>query len=116
MNTHHATLLNGFILISMGIWGYIASEYGSITALIPAFVGLLILLLSKGMKSENKAAEYIVYALTILILIALYRPFSSAMESDNSMAIFRILFMMAGCVIALMAYVKKYLRLRNKKG
>ncbi|MCH2601167.1 MAG: hypothetical protein MKZ94_17280, partial [Pirellulales bacterium] len=38
------TVVFGLLLIGNGIWGYTASESASVTALIPAFVGIALLL------------------------------------------------------------------------
>jgi len=42
------TVVFGLLLIGNGIWGYTASESASVTALIPAFVGIALLLCAIG--------------------------------------------------------------------
>ena len=42
------TAVFGLLLIGNGIWGYTASESASVTALIPAFVGIALLLCAIG--------------------------------------------------------------------
>ena len=52
MNTHTASLVNAIILITVGGWGYF--ESGSPTSLIPVFIGVVLVLLNKGIKNHNK--------------------------------------------------------------
>ena len=40
MNAHIASLVNGVILISVGLWGY--SESSSVTSLIPVGIGVIL--------------------------------------------------------------------------
>ena len=56
MKTHNISLINGFVLIIIGLFGYFASEARPITALIPVFFGAFIVLMNNGVKKENKLA------------------------------------------------------------
>ena len=71
MKAHKASLINSLVLIIFGIWGYIDSEGAAITALIPVALGVVIFLLNKGLKNENKTISHVVVLLTILVLFGL---------------------------------------------
>ena len=59
MKAHSASLINAAFLITMSLWGYCSSDNPSATALIPTFVGIVLLLLNKGVKNENKMIAHI---------------------------------------------------------
>jgi len=114
MNPAKANLITAVILIAMGLWGYISSESPSPTALIPVAFGALFAILYPWMKKENKIVSHIVVVLTLLILAALFKPLSGAMEADNTMAIVRISIMILICIFAMIIYVKSFMAARNK--
>ena len=64
MNTHIASLINGIILIVIGLWGYL--ESGSATSLIPVGLGATLLLLNKGVQNSNKVIAHIAVLVTLL--------------------------------------------------
>ena len=74
----------------MSVWGYLSSETPSVTALIPLFFGVGILLCYVGVKKENKAIAHISVLLTLIVLVALFMPLKGAFGREDSMAIFRI--------------------------
>lgn len=114
MNPFIATLIHAFTLIVLASWGYLSAETGSITALIPVFFGLILLLLSIGVKKRNKSSSYIVFILTILIIISLYMPFKGAFERGDNLALLRVLLMIATGVVVLMAFSKNFIKNRKK--
>jgi len=113
MNPYVATLVNAITLIIIATWGYLAAENGSTTALIPVFFGVVLLLLSSGIKKENKVVSHIVVILTILIIISLYMPFKGALERGDNIALIRVLLMIATGVVAMMSYIKNFIRNRK---
>ena len=52
MKTHIISLINGFVLIIIGLFGYFTSEARPITALIPVFFGTFIVLMNNGVKKK----------------------------------------------------------------
>ena len=64
MNAHNASLVNAILLITMGGWGYF--ESGSPTSLIPVVIGVLLVLLNKGIKTQNKVVAHIAVLVTLL--------------------------------------------------
>ena len=57
MKAHIASMINAAFLITLSVWGYWSSDTPSVTALIPTFVGIVLLLLNKGVKNENKKSN-----------------------------------------------------------
>lgn len=63
------TRVVGFLLILLGVVGYIGTGAASITALIPAFVGALLLLLA--LVARNPAArKHVMHAAVAIALLA----------------------------------------------
>ena len=68
MKAHVASLINAVLLIVLSSWGYLTSDTPSITALIPTIIGVILLALNKGIKTENKMVAHIAVFLTLIIL------------------------------------------------
>ena len=54
MNTHIANLTNAAVMIVMGSWAYLSSVNPSPTSLIPVFLGVILVVMSQGVKHEQK--------------------------------------------------------------
>ena len=115
MKASTASLLNAIILISMGLWGYFESESKAITALIPVIIGIILLLVNKGVKNENKALAHVAVLLTFLILLGLIKPLLGAFERENAYAIIRVLFMMISSLWAMISFIKSFISARKNK-
>jgi uncharacterized membrane protein (UPF0136 family) len=111
MNAHNASLINAILLITMGGWGYF--ESGSPTSLIPVVIGVLLVLLNKGIKTENKVVAHIAVLVTLLGF-ALVMPLMRAMEDGRTEAILRILIMLSSTVYAMIFFVKSFIDARKK--
>ena len=111
MNAHNASLVNAILLITMGGWGYF--ESGSPTSLIPVVIGVLLVLLNKGIKTENKVIAHIAVLVTLLGF-ALVMPLMRAMEDGRTEAILRILIMLSSTVYAMIFFVKSFIDARKK--
>lgn len=111
MNAHNASLVNAILLITMGGWGYF--ESGSPTSLIPVVIGVLLVLLNKGIKTENKVVAHIAVLVTLLGF-ALVMPLMRAMEDGRTEAILRILIMLSSTVYAMIFFVKSFIDARKK--
>jgi len=72
MKTNQANLLNALTLILMPLWSYLTYEGTiekpdqSITALIPLFLGVVLLLCNGGVKRENKMIAHIAVFITLI--------------------------------------------------
>ena len=109
MNAFTANLLNSIVLIAMGLWGYFSSENPSMTAMIPVIFGVILLLMSQGIKKENKIISHVVVVLTLLILISLFKPLSGAMGRADNMATIRVGLMILTCIIAMVFFIKNFI-------
>jgi hypothetical protein len=65
------TRLFGFILIGIGIVGYIATGAASLTALIPAMIGAILLVLALVARSEEARKHAMHAAVAVALLSAL---------------------------------------------
>ena len=115
MKASTASLLNAIILISMGAWGYFESESKAITALIPVIIGIILLLVNKGVKNENKALAHAAVLLTFLILLGLIKPLMGAFERENAYAIIRVLLMIISSLWAMISFIKSFISARKNK-
>ena len=115
MKASTASLLNAIILISMGAWGYFESESKAITALIPVIIGIILLLVNKGVKNENKALAHVAVLLTFLILLGLIKPLLGAFERENAYAIIRVLLMIISSLWAMISFIKSFISARKNK-
>jgi uncharacterized membrane protein len=113
MSAHKASLINGFILVLMGIWGAYSTNFSAPTAFIPVAFGLLILIFNNYLKRENKLMSHVIVGLTVLILIALAMPLSRALKTDSNTAMVRILIMMASCFYALYYFIQSFRQARK---
>ena len=115
MKASSSSLLNAIILISMGLWGYFESESKAITALIPVIIGIILLLVNKGVKNENKALAHVAVLLTFLILLGLIKPLLGAFERENAYAIIRVLLMIISSLWAMICFIKSFISARKNK-
>ncbi|MEM1076393.1 MAG: hypothetical protein AAGI36_18170, partial [Pseudomonadota bacterium] len=102
-------------LIVCSAWAFLSIEKTSPTALIPGGFGLAILACYPRLKTENKTVAHVVVVLTLVILIALYAPLSSAFQSGNAPGILRVLVMMLTSAIALLYFIKRFREARQDR-
>ena len=115
MKPHVASLINALLLIALSSWGYFSSDTPSITALIPAFVGVALLICNPGLKKENKVVAHIAVILTLLVLIGLVKPLMGALDRSDNMAIGRVSVMMLFTVIALITFIRSFIDARKNR-
>ena len=113
MKPYLANLINAVVLIGMGLWGYLASSDSSPTALIPVAFGFVFAAATPLFRRGNKVVAHIVVVFTFLLIIALYVPMKGAVERDDSLAMFRVGFMMLCCLLALIVYIKSFVDARR---
>ncbi len=84
--------LNAFILIIAGVYGYfgISGDSGSpsLTALIPAAFGLLLILLGLFWDKAPKIVSHIVVVLTLVLLVMVVNRFLKVEDWDAKKYIF----------------------------
>lgn len=106
-----ANFINGLVLLSMGIWAVAESDGSSNTVYIAPLVGFTLLMLTPGLKSENKVVAHVVVLLTFLYLLALIFPLKGA----EGTAFYRILFQMITSAFAIIVFVLSFINARRSK-
>lgn len=115
MKAHKTSLLNAILLIVLPLWGYFSSDSPSMTALIPTFIGIALLLLNKGVKNENKIVAHIAVLLTLVVLIGLIKPLTGAIGRSDTSAMMRVFVMILSTIIAMVFFVKSFIDARKKR-
>ncbi|MEM9896084.1 MAG: hypothetical protein AAF789_06915 [Bacteroidota bacterium] len=115
MKAHSASLLNAVLLITMAGWGYLDSESPSVTALIPAFIGVVLVALNPGVKKENKVIAHIAVLLTLLILFGLFKPLMGVIDRGNTLGIARVMAMLLSTILAIVFFVKSFIDARKRR-
>jgi len=108
MKPHNANLLNAAVLIIMSAWGYYSSETPSMTALIPAIIGGILLACNGGVKKENKVIAHVAVVVTLLGILGLIKPLMGVIERENTMGMIRVIAMMITGVLAMVAFIKSF--------
>lgn len=108
MNAHTASLINAITLISMGAWGYFGSITPSPTALIPVFVGVILMVLNNGIRYDNKVIAHIAVVLTLIILVAMSIIFFKKIDGGKTMPIVRTGLMVATSIFAMVMFMKNF--------
>jgi len=114
MKAHKASLTNSLVLIIFGLWGFLESKDGETTALIAVVFGVLILLMNKGLKNENKTISHIVVLLTVLVLGGLAMPLMRRLGENDVMGITRVGLMMGTSIFAIYTFVMSFIANRSK--
>ena len=115
MKPYIASLINAMLLVGLGSWAYFTSDNPSITALIPVFVGVVLLAINRGVKREEKIQAHIAVLLTLIILFGLFMPLKGAFGREDSMAIFRIVVMILSSALSMVAFVRSFIAARKKR-
>ena len=111
MNAHIASLVNGIVLVAVGLWGYMESS--SPTSLIPVVIGAILLVLNKGVKNQNKVIAHIAVLVTLLSF-ANVMPLRGALADGRLEAVFRIIIMLSSSVYAMIFFIKSFIEARRK--
>ena len=115
MTTVRANLINSISLIIFPLWAYFASETPSITALIPAFIGVILFMCTTGIRNENKTIAHVAVGLTLLAIFGLVKPFTGAISRNDSIAIIRVGIMMSTGILAMIIFIQGFIRNRKEK-
>ena len=115
MKAYTASLINAVVLIVISSLGYFLSETPSMTALIPAAIGIVLVGLNPGVKKENKVIAHIAVVLTLIILIALVMPLNGAIQREDAMAIVRVAIMLVSTIVAMVFFVKSFIAAKKAR-
>ena len=120
MKTHQANLLNSITLILMPLWAYLTFEgtvdkpEQSVTAFIPLFFGVVLLLCNGGIKKENKIIAHIAVLVTLIALLGLTMPLKAAVADGRTLSIIRVAAMLLTGSLAMISFIKSFIAARKK--
>ena len=115
MKPYAASLINSLILIFFGLWAYLTSEAPSITALIPVFIGGILLIIVSGVKKEAKVSAHVAVLLTLIVLIGLIKPLLGALDKGSTIGMIRVSVMILSTALALVTFIKSFIEVRKKR-
>ena len=110
MKAHSASLINGIVLVAVGMWGYFESS--SPTSFIPVVIGVIILALNKGIKNNNKVIAHIAVLVTLLSF-ANVMPLKGALSDGRTDAVLRIIVMLSSSLYAMIYFIKSFIEARR---
>lgn len=115
MKPYIASRINAIILIIFASWAYFSSETPSFTALIPLFIGVVLLLLNSGVKKEAKIPAHIAVLLTLIACIGLIKPLFGAIEKDSLIGIVRVCIMLLSSIFAMVTFIRSFIEVRRQR-
>ena len=115
MKVYLISMMNAFVLMTLGLWGYFGSETPSPTALIPVIAGALLLALVRGLRYGSKSMAHFSVILTLLVLIGLIKPLTGSITRADSASIYRVGIMMVSSAIAVGFFVRSFIKVRKEK-
>ena len=115
MKPHRINFINAIVLIVMPVVGYLLKDSPSITSLIPAVFGLLLLGCQKGIKNQSNLITPIAIVLTLLVLLLLIMPLLFVIRKEDAIGIIQVSTMMITSSIALTIFIKTSIDLRKAR-
>jgi len=108
-------LINSIALISMSAWGYV--DTNSFTALIPAFFGIILLILGTMLTNEKlvKLSAHLVVLFTLLILLALVIQVLPGVYERGGIGLIRVILMISTSTIAMIIFIKSFIDNRKSR-
>ena len=108
-------LINSIALISMSAWGYV--DTNSFTALIPAFFGIILLILGTMLTNEKlvKLSAHLVVLFTLLILLALVIQVLPGVFERGGIGLIRVILMISTSSIAMIIFIKSFIDNRKSR-
>ncbi len=108
-------LINSIALISMSAWGYV--DTNSFTALIPAFFGIILLILGTMLTNEKlvKLSAHLVVLFTLLILLALVIQVLPGVFERGGVGLIRVILMISTSSIAMIIFIKSFIENRKSR-
>ncbi len=121
MKTYQINLVNGLTLIIMPLWalltyeGTVEKPCQSPTALIPLFLGVILLSCNAHIALKNKIISHVAVTITLIALLGLYMPLKAAIVEDRTMSVLRVGIMLFTGVMAMISFVKSFKEARKVK-
>jgi hypothetical protein len=116
MKPYFINFLNALVLVILGIWAYFTSETPSVTALIPVFVGTILLAVTPGFKKGNTVLAHVAVTLTFLMIFGLIKPLTGAIGRADATGIARVVVMMVTSAAAMIVFIKSFIDARKVSG
>lgn len=114
------TLVVGGLLLIVGIIGYVATSFASMTALIPSVVGVLLLISGAIAVKNRKLGVHIALVVALLGAVGMIMPLMSlpelfAGESENPGAVISALVTVIVLVVYIVLGVRSFIAARRWK-
>lgn len=85
----YKSIIAGAVLIVVGVFGNIVSDTGSITTLIPAFIGVIFVVLGAAGRAKPDLNHHLMHAAATLALVVLLSSAGSAIgRGSTGLALF----------------------------
>lgn len=99
-------LINAFILIALGLYGYFSAEpaHRSMTALIAPAIGIILIAFSIPVSKQNKTATHIAVVLTLVTVIVFIIV---GFLRGNSLIIIMAVITLAALVLYIMDFIRR---------
>ena len=99
----------------MSAWGYF--DTNSFTALIPAFFGIILLILGSMLSNEKliKLSAHLVVLFTLLILLALVVQVLPGVVERGGVGLIRVILMISTSSIAMIIFIKSFIDNRKTR-
>ncbi len=112
------TLIAGGLLLAVGIIGYVATSFASMTALIPSVVGVLLLISGAIAKKNTKLGVHIALVIALLGALGMIMPLMNlgalfAGESENPGAVISALITVIVLVVYIVLGVRSFIAARR---
>jgi len=101
--------------VAPGLWGISGLRVSIANRPHPDRIWVGFALATFSLRRENKVVAHIVVLLTIILTVALIVPLRGALNRDDLFAALRIGIMLAGCVVAMVAYFRSFIEARRGK-
>lgn len=115
MQKHTSNLINAVVLVVLGLWGYLASDTPSVTALIPVAAGLILAALHKGVSKESKIQAHVAVVLTLIVLAGLFKPLFGSIDRGQVGSIIRVGVMMLTSLVSMICFIRSFIEARKKR-
>jgi uncharacterized membrane protein len=112
------SVIFGFLLSILGLYGYFGMGRMSLTALIPVFIGVPVILLGI-LAFDEKKIKHSMHAASVLILLGLigsvYRFINKSAMSNMDSASIILLLMIVICIIFLILAINSFIEARKAR-
>ena len=100
MKTYQVNLLNGIILIVIGLWAYQTTNTEGATALVPVAFGGLFVITTPPFRAGNPLTVNILTLLSGLLIIALSMALWRTLQEKQGMPLFPLIIMLLSSSLA----------------